>query len=331
MSLANWSLITTPGLSGRPPYGQLVYAEFEDSETEEINEDNSTCTKIYLVDWTQRTYFLDDLLGYQSASGITINGAGQSIARSLPANHPEFPSFFAVAAKIDHLGPALIDANANPLFILAKITATFQPVTYAVSPDDGSQTNELYRFCERTYAYTSEYLTLQGQMHFVSRAVNDTLDTTPGMAVGQSEKVITWLWVPTSIAANPFEPPNQTKINQLLGNVNSVAFDGHPAGTVLFHGWEPLMVKPRLRPRNNAATGDRYWKITTHFIIKDFGAVTSADVATGTDAALLGLEKGINFIYDTVNKRWDLVTDDGTAAGNPIYTSDDLNNIFVVN
>lgn len=318
MSLAAWTLLGTTGASTPPPdppLGPFNYLEqyTDDEGAESMMDDNASVRKVYLVDWSQRGQFLDDLLGSAQVGG-TVTG-GSVLARVLPEQHPEWKNFYAVDADSKYVGPAQgYDDSNSPTFPYAQITTTFKAVDYAVLDDDASQTNELYRFVQRGYAYTTEYLTIQGVMQFVSRANNKALDTTPGMNTGFVEKTYTWWWVPADSGSSGFNVPNETNIVKLNGTCNLTTFDGNPPQTVLLNGVDAVLLKPKLR------SGQRYWKITFKMLIKNNGAGISTDAAAG-----------VNYIYDTVNQRWDLITDDGTFTGNRIYPTGELNNLFMWN
>jgi hypothetical protein len=256
-----------------------------------------------------RPSFLDSLLGWSYLDGAN------AIHRILPDEHPDIANFFACDASVQGRGE--LDHNDNNAidWTIAEVTANYKPVPYDVKSDN-EITTELDRYVTRIYSFSADYLTIQGNMKWVSRSpAGQALSSQPGKTTGTMSMQYVWHEVPGK-ASNPYVVPNFNAIISCLGRVNSVPFDPNgadcPAGTVLFIGVDPKMQTPKLTDEVF------YWEITLSFLYRNNGPGIGGETA------------GHNYIFDAANNRWDKVTADGTAGGTPIYGSADLNSLFTI-
>lgn len=409
MSLNSWSF--TSSTTG-PPYGALSYTEDTESGEGFVSAETSWEKLVYMIDDSQLLAFLDAVMG--TSTYVNESGGGETgyaITRTLPEIHPQFNNFYCMEAPFKRYGKSTTVTQNNPLgqsrkagrWIFDRVTATFRPPNYSVLPDASVPnwgTNEylggeLVRFCTRTYHYVVSTLTTQALMQFVQRTTNKTLDSAPGYAVTYLEKEIVWCQVPArTFNYSQWEPPNSAIVQSVGGCLNQTTFDGHPAGTVLFAGWNPVLRKPIL------SSGQYSWDIAYRFVVQDqgsqsiplsfaslsvtktsttvsgFGSTTGITVgdnvtvragsnvltttvatvggssitlaapwtfADSTSATLIDnsqtakgpdgnlLNAGPNFIFDTANERWDLITNNGASNGNTLYKFGELNNLFDIN
>lgn len=285
------------------------YAESQDGGNEDYSTENGSASRVFLTNWADRDIFIDNLLGYSSA-------VGANLARVLPDRHPDFNTLWAMDASSKGIGYCNKDSHGSIGFRLAKITASYQPVDYVISNAGGG---ELSRYCSRQYSFSSQYISLQGYMQWVTRSGNKTLNVPPGKVIGAVEKTISWHQVPGDADA---QVPLEQTITALAGSVNSTTFDGHYAGAVLFLGCDPHMIKPRLTA-SSGMSGYYLWELQYKFLVVRDDPSDFPPVVGDTSAVA-----GHNYCYDVMNDRWDLVTATGLVAGPKIYAYANLNDLF---
>lgn len=312
MALDSWNFETS---STGFPIGASTYREDVNSGTGTYSEDGSEVNRVFLVDWYRWRAFVSDCLGYPTYAG------GTGVSRVLPEEHPEARSFYASSCKVSPVGVSSVSGNKSE-WKVARIDTAYKPVTYAVRAD-GDITSELDRFVTRKTLNKGDYLQLQiTSFKWVSRALvngqKQPLGASPGIVTPSKMLEYTWHRIPTRPAVladpnRPFRCPLDGVIPLYLGRVNSTTFDGiYQPGTVLLTGAEAEMVRPVL------STGAMTWNVRYFFEVRDHGA------------GIGGEQAGINYIYDPLNSRWDLVTTDGTATGQRLYTAANFNTLFVV-
>lgn len=311
----NWTLM--PEGTFAKDLDDYEYLESKESGNEVFRPNASEAKRVFLVNWDLHSDFVNDLTGFASI------GPGSKINRILPDVHPEIDNFYCTEAEVRPLGPAdRSDFDALDT-TLAVVTAPYKPLDYAIASDEDvaqyagitGDTPELHRFVTRKYQFAGEALTYEGdRFQWVTRTEKKELAIQPTVRVPSVTKQFIWRDVP-SLTSNDFEVPTVTKIIDCLGKINSEHFDGHNIGCVLFVGCDVTMKTPKLND------DIFYWDITYTFLIRDNG--TAAD---GNPHA------GHNYKYDgkTGFRRWDLITQDGTGAGNTLYLSTDLNTLFTL-
>lgn len=296
--------------------GDLQYHELKDTGRESISLGNSDVVRVFLVKWTRRAAFLDDLLGW-AQQDVIPDGL---VLRVLPDPHPNFDLFYASSATVEGMG-ILGNSGGAATFTVAKITCSYKPVTYSILADSLTNTNELYRYVTRSFTYASEMMTTYGRMQFVSRANQQFLEYKPTRVIGTIEATYIWHQVP-ALGSDVWTCPNINTILEATGKVNSQLFDNYPAGTgyaagtVLFLGAEPRMVTPAL------GQDWHYWEIAMKFLIRDNGPAIAGDPYDG--------RAGHNYIFDSAQNpgRWDLITNNGSQTGQRLYEYYDLNSLF---
>lgn len=331
MALSNpWNLVTNS--QTQPPSSITAYNYYESRETGKSSfaTGNSQITRVFFCRFDQAYAFVDAVLGYSLLMSNAPNG--YKIQRELPDQHPIVTTFYASeVASVEPLGTPSQDTSKGNLgtFPIAKVTAIYRPTDYAVLADDAIGTitvgdatipNELERYVSvnRSYQQT-EFLTVNGMLKFVESG--RVINAPPGMVVGAYIETLKWVEVPAK-TDDPFTPPNDTSLTACVGKVNTLEFNGHPAGTVLMLPPETKMVTPKLSA-SVLFTSSYIWEISMPFLIKDFGVNPNYEE-----------EMGHFYLYDIVgpepskNPGWDLVTTDGTITGNRLYQAADLNKVW---
>lgn len=308
MALDKW----TKAASGSTGVEQVrnsltTYAELPDSQGFTVNGDDAFGQASYLVSWFAASAFVDDLVGYSA-----IN-PDNSIHRELPHEHVYFFNFYATSAELRPLGVASIDAVGDYVGDVARVNVTYRPLAFRVLPDNKIAGDETKRYVERMSMPVVEYLSLQGNMQFVSRTTNKAINSPQGKIISKREIRMRWVDVPAK-NNDPFHLPNEAAVAALHGKVNEFPFDDYPAGTLLFKSVEPKLVKPKLQ------TGTYSWDITFVFDHMDNGVI-----------AAFQENAGHNFIYDVINGRWDLITHSGANLnGNRIYEQGNFQTLFEI-
>lgn len=301
--------------------GGGFYSESTDGGDEDYSSQNGQAIRVFYTTWGERKLFIDYLLGWSVPVGKTLR-------RVLPDQHPDFPPLYAVDASSKGVGSAFVGTSGAIAFPLSKITATYRAVDYIVTDDASIAGSELNRFCSRTYTYSSQYLSVQGYMQWVSRTESKTLTAPPGQIVGLTEYNVVWHGVPGGQV--PADVPLSGTISALAGCVNSKEFDGYPAGSVLFLGADPHMSKPQLTA-TVGLPGFYQWEMGYKFLIARDSVFFYPPLPTDPISEVAGHQ----YLYDTQNKIWDLITSDGMIGGvnangtsTTLYQYDDLNKLF---
>lgn len=294
-------------------------------------------TRVYYVNFAVVPAFMDDLMGYVTVanSGTTINWVG------LPDQDPLYSNCYCLEATMEPLGAMNKNPTyALPTYTLAKVTAQYRQVDFAVKAD-ADVTTELDRFVTRVGGYDGEYFTVSNTaMRFVSNVGTDgthlAISQPPSRITGVQQWTYIWRYVP-SVNSNPFRVPNHTALDNCLGKVHAVggsyaptasyAFDKNNnafmPGTVLFAGAEPRMHTSR--PVTGTRNGNFRWEIAMKFLYRNNGLVSRT-----TAGQTINEHAGHQFIWDQALKQWDLITTDGTTAGGRLYESADLNTLFTI-
>lgn len=306
--LDNWTYVETSKQSDQ--LGDLEFQELAAPNAGTYTPNNSAEPRVFIVKWSSRRAFLEDLLGW----AFRKNGGG--ISRVLPDPHPITANFWAYSAKVEGVGTAGWQEGDYPTdkpgkiiaWTCAKIHAEYRPLPYAVKAD-ANVTSELQRFVSRGTQSASDYMTTStGGMKFLQSKI--LLAQPPGRIIGNRTVTYTWHWVPAA-PSDPFVVPNEATFDSLIGKVNSTTFDGKPPGTVLFLGYDPRLTLPLI------SDNTYYWEIELQTLQRDYGLVA----ATGEHA-------GHNYLFDQANGRWDKVL---STTGQTLYEAADLNNLFVIN
>jgi hypothetical protein len=316
MALTSWTFDTTA--TGTFPIGDKKYRiQHGDSGAASISTTDSSQTLVYQVDWSQLNAFIDDVLGYTNLNGVNLN-------RIVPDWSPDFAMFFATKASVRPKGQPstgmglTTDGNYGnktaPQWKVAEISVTYQPLHYAILNDNQIGT-ELDRYVTRKTDIKADYLQLQqGAMKWVTRPNHEALNQAPGIITPALVVEYTWHEVPSKYSPTDgnleFRIPTSDRILALQGKCNLTPFDGYAKGCVLFTHGNAEMILPRLQG------GQRYWNIKYSCEVRDYG--------TG----LGGERAGVNYIYDTINNRYDLITTTGLFGGTRLYQYAELNDLF---
>lgn len=293
-------------LAGKYVYGS-TYKEYQDTGNEDYSFSDSSVRRVFdLYDWAGRIGFIQDLMGYGT-------GAIGGILREPPEPLPQSPLFRCVGATVEGIGkPGISADNTSATFDIARITAIYKSLDFDVPHQTIVTTNEYTQgfYMTRSFNPTAQYLTLQGVMQFVSRTGTKAIQTPPGKLVCQMELVITHRQVPGTFA----HIPNDDKIAACQGKVNSQTFERIPAGGVLYLGCTPKVSRPSL------AGAQPYYDMEHRFLLMNNGAKLPTDVTDGCS--------GHNYIFDTLNNRFDLLTTTGDVGGTRLYQQANLLTLF---
>jgi hypothetical protein len=300
--------------------GEGEYTELRSSGKEQYSDGGSTANRVFELNWSERTDFIDDLLGYSY-----IGSDGTSVKRVLPDEHPQVENFFAVDATIEGKGVLDQDDDGILSWTHAVVTANYKPCDYLLRPDGNG--TEQDRYTSRDSNIAGEYLTVQNGLRFVTS--KRVLAAAPGRLTTTQEITMTWRDVP-ALASSPFIWPNIKAINSCIGRINSTNFDpggyNFPPGTVLFIGLTPKFKLPKIGGSVGANQNGLYmWDLAMKFLYR-FNGVWMGGSSGGMDSNI-----GHNFIFDITTGMWDLVTTDGNVTGQRIYPEAvDLNTLWTV-
>lgn len=306
MALEDW--VHDSNAHGSLPIGIKKYREIQLSRKCEFG-DSSQAKLTYQVDWSQYKIFVKDLLGYSEL-------VGGAIERILPQQHPEAAYYYADSCTVTPKNRTQSTGQSD----YVTVETTFRPRLYQLK-QDSEITSELDRYVTRKTVPKADYLQLNiNSYKWVSRAIESEkpLAATPGKIAPSRTLEYTWHEVPCrlSTVGDPsleYRCPTENNILRLLGKTNISVFDGvYKIGTVLFVGAEAELMMPR-RP-----DGLYTWQIKYIFEQKDNGIAET------------GEEAGVNYIYDPIYGRWDLITTNGETTGQRLYNLDELNDLFVI-
>jgi hypothetical protein len=335
MALDNWSEADPDNGIPKPGEGNTYWVGTDLSET--YSTDSSAAEVVYFVDWSVRAQFIEDLLGYAQLSNYG------NISRVLPEQHPELENFFATdISKVQSWGVDSDDTGFVNI-PLAKITASFRPLSYALVADqdlpetDSNIPDETQRYCTFAYEPHSELLQVGlGGFKFCTQInnANPVLQQPPSILTGSIGLKIIWHQVPTKYdpqdTTRQFCPPTQFVGLQLAGTVNEYTFLGYSPGTVLYLGMQPRLVMPRFG--DPAFAHDYHFEIEYSFLIRDNG---ESQVQGDTDPEGNQSQCGHNYLWQPKLSpaRYDLVTS-GPNAGDPdgdrMYQYADLYQLFQI-
>lgn len=319
MALDGWYFEPNPNPPYGPthdtiPIGSYRYRERINSYNG-ILGDNSSATRVFLVDWNMQSQFVDDLLGW----AVVKSGGG--LKRILPEEHPNYDYFYASDVSIKPYGKPSVAGVNQSTWNIAEITASYKPLDYAVRSDAAIDT-ELNRFVSRSPQVKAEYLTYNntGMKWVAGVLAGDSLQFSPGIIIPGMTQTYTWHQVPAQIDPtlvdidSEYRIPTLENVLPLVGKCNNATFDNQPSGCVLLTQVEGKMIMPKLKD------GYYYWDIAYTFEMKNYG--DSVDEP--------GKKAGVNYIYCPGDGQYHLVTTDGTTAGNRIYGSGDFSKLFKI-
>ena len=194
-----------------------------------------------------------DILGY-AATG----GAGNGLIRHLPMKDPVYPWLWAQEIS----GVKQINVNAKlsgntPVTDGALMTIVFAAPLYDIEADGKA---EYDRFVIKTIKPCASYITLdQGSFEYED-GPNMGTRFNQGPAYLVQEGVIFWRWMYVPEAAIMTVDAIPTKFMDAIGKINSVAFAGQEAGTLLLESAEPI---PSVAPVEGGGRGavPRYFDV----------------------------------------------------------------------
>lgn len=252
----------------------------EGSLKERYVGNNCSVSIQYDVSWLNRWKFALALLGN---SQIATHASGKKyIHRVLPHGYfgtiipvvpgdRDLPKSWLWASQLENMegkAPIGYDANGAPLYKEARLTVTYETVSFRMATDreminDGQvmpgtggmpdEAERLGRYVTRFIQPTAEYFALpHGRFHWATSTTtagnaylgSPVTGSQLGFIIPFQELVYIWHQVPRIRKASDGRPPAYAvpkAIRKLLGAVNSVTFDGFDPGTLLLTAVE---VKP---------------------------------------------------------------------------------------
>jgi hypothetical protein len=326
------------------------------SPTEQLEIDNSTADRTFLVKWEYRHDFAKYMVGY--AETWTDTGPTIRLSRLLPRAHPELPDLVATkvtsikglkwtdwAVDVDELDPYRDDEllhHGHPdyrwtddqinVFQDAEVVIHYDHAPYDRVEDDDiyATMTEFDRYVERGESQPSaEYLQLPGA---VFKYVQETGSANPhgvtipfntGRVLPQEKFILTWrrlpenVWTPDGGLYQLIYGTGVWDTVPYLGCINGDPFYGRPMGTVLFENVRPILRKSPL------GTGWE-WDLEFHFAYDPNGwnwkFYFGATAGTAADNGFYFVSRGSTHYFS-----------DTLPDYESIYNSRDLNNLFDVN
>lgn len=296
-----------------------IYAEaIPESPEESLGRDNSRTQRAIYVAWDQRYQAVRDFVGWPE---LKADGATPFISRTTPHRHPEAQFMVCTGCtRIQGMVPRGKTTGPNPgqdlaKYDLAKLYLSYETVLYDIKedaeslglggfPDDG----QTFRYVATLFQPAGKFTTIpRGQLRKVDAAAPARVLITHEHAkfIPEGELTMNWVDVPTI--------PIQAILNT-AGKVNSAAFNGFPAETL-------LCLPPRIRPTTSPAPtptgGVRTWDILYQF--KWLPSVDKGGAARGHNWLLRYDAGAIDYVE---------VSSDGTPAGDRIYRTADFRKLF---
>lgn len=286
---------------------------------------------------------LKDFLGYSEVkTQLGVPYISRTVPYSLAHYRRSDPSFegmpilwcsgFSVVENMTKLPgrPHEYDTLGNPLplFKWAKVQLTFQSYRYSIRPDTDPQTYgsgaygaipdeaQLERFVFRTDAPKV-------------RTITTPVGTWSWEALGAEQPGPAAFGVPVNEGVNQlvythFDRPDKpdTRIARALGTVNSVAFDGHAAGTLLCDG--PTMTPGVMANGAPSYTYQFRFSKLSKIARTSTGGATAGVTVYGHNHFLRKFAAG----GGAVTAEYRRLLDGAGGAGNPVYRSTDFAELF---
>jgi len=230
----------------------------------------ASVTVVIDVNWDDLQTALVQLLGISKKSGIGID-------RQLPMRHPTFPWLVATrvvrveGVRFRGFDAKVLAGGAYAAYDIARISVSFEPPLYRMLPNGPG--GEWNRWVEYRHNPATEFVVREkGQMVWndVALGVQNGKSFTAPIGYPLAKTRLQWVWhqVPMD---GLFDANNRMpQIENGIGLVNSAAFAGYPAETLLLEG-----VAPEPQPLPIDAVGDGFWrrglppvyyKVTFHMI-----------------------------------------------------------------
>jgi hypothetical protein len=289
MSLSNPSVVI--GLGNGTAVDPVSCIELFDGYKAGIHSQGGVVVKKYWCTWDDSFKLANNLLGISSAASV----AG-TIARQMPHACPEVPGLKCVDVDVEPAGTPLV-TGARPAWTDAVVTAQYGILPFATGElnptfDPGnlmSPDGQVYPFATISVDQSAEYLAVPGtSMKYAGGAA-------AGTPINQEvTRRIGTATIGCTLHSVPFLPFD--RLLSLAGKVNSQPLFGRDVGLVLFEG-----ARTRIQVDN---LGNATCEIDLQFKYR---------------------EQDWNKVPDPRNATaWIYITDDGTTAGNKLYTATDL-------
>lgn len=189
---------------------------YEPPSPEDVTVRKSTATRTYLGPWDQRWDFATDVLGKVTV----LDGPPVLLRYTQPLAYPDRPGLYAMRCAMEGFGePVAVEEDGNLAYSHALVTVTYETPEYPVEGDQGEA------YLTVSLRSSSEFITMEGAYKFASGQV---VPAPVGILVPSIDFSIQARRLPGILDA----------WFDYAGMVNSVEFQGRPAGTVLYKGAE---------------------------------------------------------------------------------------------
>ena len=293
-----------------------------------------------------------DLLGYSEVHPDVPSW----MRRWLPARHPHLPFMSCVDAQIQGIGVGQRQAGffgdyqfpnngaGKPNF---RVTATFQTLPWNVLTEEditngNGERQEWLRYVEKVDDPQLDFLTTErGQMKFAEEATNgedadgnesniDGSNVRQGWPIRSATRHIRMVWrqVPYDGIYNPDNGQLTPRITDGIGKVNSLDWNGYPAGTLL--ALEPKITQ-KVQPVSEGQIalgqfpGEPVRSLDIEFVFSHFDPPYDPFSTTYPPDQLTEPTRGHNLVPTTLASPnyWYLVTRNGNPDGQRLYQSYD--------
>lgn len=221
----------------------IAYCEPVEGIEEGADRNGVYARKPYLCAYADRWKFLRELRGYSTVSG-------GKVLRHPPAVYPDNKLLYADDARVSPLITGVRQGVNQVTFDYAKIDVTFKTPDYNYESGGGTGEPAVDGVTYGTVrlAFAGEFVTIPGRKARFKTS-GEALDSNPGVLVPNLEYSITRHQI-------PYLPV--TIIKGLVGKINSAAWLGFDAETVLFVGGEA--------DRSATSEGLQAWTIDFKFL-----------------------------------------------------------------
>lgn len=215
---------------------------------EAVTLQSGEATIVAQINWGQRRSFLRFVLGFSYADP----GAPWALHRENPQYHPEFTWLSATSVSFSAMAPKANDASTGTFvpgsfsdslpqaqykICYAVVRFTDQPYTFLEDSDILTSADEAYRNTFFNPTPSVEIISAEGlnQVKFTAGPQGGEPIPAPfGTLMSKCTLSFKWMNVPNEYISGPNTLTFTPKwINSVVGRVNSVAFLGYPAGTLL--------------------------------------------------------------------------------------------------
>ncbi len=209
----------------------VIFEELAGSPSGTLSDGKFTGKRMFLVDWSDWTAFMIELYGSYTLTGGTPTFNNPATFPGVPQAICTDVSFAPLSGDDPVKNGEITLSNGNAVtYDKAKISATYK-IPFSNSSNSGR--SDLPGVPEGTFLdfssdHGAEYMTVPGR-YWNWKGTTDRVaeDTSPGILLPTEDISLTWSRVTS---------PPWLAIESKKGSVNTAAFVGYPAKTLLFIG-----------------------------------------------------------------------------------------------